>query len=51
MSSLFQKHFVKPITIENPEDKANFIRTWDFDAPQAIDWLLLEVGFYHCSKA
>lgn len=44
VSVLKEKNFTKPITIENPEDKANFIRDWDFDAPQAIDWTLMELG-------
>ena len=40
---MLQKNFTKPINIENPEDKAKFIKEYNFDSPEAIDWENLEV--------
>lgn len=41
---------MKPVTIENPEDRAKFLKDVDFDSPQAIEWDLLEVDRVHPAR-
>jgi hypothetical protein len=39
-----QKNFLRPINIENPDDRINFMRNFDYDSPVAIESELLEVS-------
>jgi len=41
---LKEKNFFKPVPqdFETEEEKNEFLKTYDFDSPDAIDWVLFE---------
>lgn len=46
VSILKERNFMKPISIKDEGDRANYVKTYNFDSPEAIDFDLFEVKFW-----